>query len=70
MPPKTITALRALAAQEADGLLSERAESAIDEATAAVIAAYGAEVGGKSKALRLLLRKGAAALLAERTGRA
>lgn len=67
MPPKTNAALRALAQQDTDGLYSARLEAAIDETTATVIDALGLELGSKSKAARLLLRKGAVQLLSERT---
>lgn len=67
MPPKTLTrALRDLVDQAASGPLDERVESACDKATATVIGLYGAELGSKSKAIRVLIEKGAAALLAER----
>lgn len=43
-----------------------RIEAACNQATADVIEAYGAEVGGKSEAVRELLALGAAVLAATR----
>lgn len=65
------TALRAVANAPTDGALDERLEAAIDAPTKRLITALAGTLGGnprmgRSKAARLLLRKGAEALLAER----
>lgn len=71
MPPKvTERALAALAAQDMDGKLDERLETAIDGVTDAALKALTGELGSRSKAARLLMRKGAGAVLAERSARA
>lgn len=63
-------ALDWLAGQTVQGKLSGRIESACDAATAAVVELYGAELDSKSKAVRDLLRRGAASLAAERAATA
>lgn len=73
MVTKTDRALKALADQDAPGPLNHRLESAIDATTHDVLVAMAAELGGqgaRSKAARLLIQKGAAAVLAERAPRA
>jgi len=71
--PVATEALRTLAERDAEGLLSERLESAVDEVTRAAIDALAAELGGygaRSKAIRLLLQEGAKAMVAKRRRRA
>jgi hypothetical protein len=74
MPPKVVDReLKALADQEAPGALTERVEAAVDVVTDKALDALAAEMGGKgarSKAIRLLLQKGAVAVVAERAARA
>lgn len=74
---KADRALAALAGQDAPGALNHRLESAVDQATDAAINAVAVELAGsksprmfRSRAARLLIQKGAAALLAERSTRA
>lgn len=76
MSPRRITteaAMEALASQDAPGLLTERGEFVMDEVTATAVNALAAELGGRgarSKAIRVMLQKGAVQLLAERSTRA
>lgn len=75
MPPKVkvTNALRALAEQDAPGPLTARGEFATDAVMDAAIAAYAEELGGRgarSRAIRTLIAKGAAQVVAERSVRA
>lgn len=70
-------ALARLADQDAPGKLAERVESAVDDTMNGAINAVAEDLAGeanprmfRSKAVRLLIQKGAAAMLAEREGRA
>lgn len=78
MAPKISTAtsraLQVLAEQDAPGAMTERGEFAMDATMDAAISAYAAEAFGgrmaRSKAIRTLIAKGAAQVVAERAARA